>query len=515
MRFLTQLRIGRRLALAFTAVLVAAASLVAFGVSRLASVTDSVLLIDQDRVPKLQQASDITAKVNTISREMRNLVILVEPAQRAAARADILAARDAIGKTLERLAPTITSAQGMALLEQVSAARRTYVPLQQQFMQLVDNQDLDGARLLLMREVQPAQLAYLKVLDALAAYQVELIQQSAQEGEASYQKGVWAMGGLLLAMVLLSAGLGVWITRSITQPLRQAVAVAECIAAGDLRSDIQAEGRDELAELLLAMQGMQQQLVSVVGTVRHNAESVATASAQIAVGNSDLSQRTEEQAASLQQTAATMDELSGTVTNNAANAQQANRLAESAAEVATRGGAVVATVVSTMQGINDSSRRIADIIGVIDGIAFQTNILALNAAVEAARAGEQGRGFAVVAGEVRTLAQRSAEAAKEIKGLISASVERVTQGSAQVNEAGHTMTEIVAAIQRVTNIVAEISHASGEQAGGIGQVGQAVSQMDQVTQQNAALVEQSAAAAESLKGQAQHLVQAVEAFRLP
>jgi methyl-accepting chemotaxis protein len=259
---------------------------------------------------------------------------------------------------------------------------------------------------------------------------------------------------------------------------------------------------------------MQRRLQEVVATVRSNADSVATASAQIAQGNADLSQRTEEQASAIEETAASMEQLNSTVSQNAENARQANQLAQGATDVAMRGGDVVAQVVATMRGINDGSRRIADIIGVIDGIAFQTNILALNAAVEAARAGEAGRGFAVVAGEVRSLAQRAAAAAKEIKTLITASVEQVERGTGLADQAGATMQEVVAAIQRVSDLMGEISAASNEQSAGVAQVGEAVSQMDQVTQQNAALVEESAAAAESLKQQAQQLLQTVSVFKV-
>jgi methyl-accepting chemotaxis protein len=317
------------------------------------------------------------------------------------------------------------------------------------------------------------------------------------------------------ALVIAASGLLAWrLTISITQPLHQAEAAATRMAGGDLSMELRGEGQDEAARLLAAMNDMRLQLAGVVHKVRDNSESVATASKEIAMGNGDLSGRTEYQASALQQTAASMDQLGAAVRRNADSASQANQLAMGAASVAQRGGEVVGQVVSTMKGINDSSRRIADIIGVIDGIAFQTNILALNAAVEAARAGEQGRGFAVVASEVRNLAQRSAGAAREIKSLISTSVERVEQGSALVDTAGATMTEVVQAIQRVTDIMGEISSASGEQSGGVIEVGQAISEMEQSTQQNAALVEQSAAAAESLRQQADQLVEVVAVFRL-
>ena len=323
----------------------------------------------------------------------------------------------------------------------------------------------------------------------------------------------WLLGTLAL-VVLIAAGVGLTMTRAITTPVATAVKLAQDVAAGRLTSVIHNQRRDEMGLLLNALEDMRRQLASVVENVRSNAQGVALASGEIAQGNADLSSRTESQASALEQTAASMEQLGSTVRQNADNAQTANQLAKSASDVAGRGGAVVAQVVDTMKGINESSRQIADIIGVIDSIAFQTNILALNAAVEAARAGEQGRGFAVVAGEVRTLAQRSAEAAKEIKQLIGASVERVEQGSDLVDKAGATMEEIVTAISRVTDIMGEISAASREQSQGVAQVGEAVTQMDQATQQNAALVEESAAAADVLQRQARALVDSVAIFQL-
>jgi methyl-accepting chemotaxis protein-1 (serine sensor receptor) len=303
-------------------------------------------------------------------------------------------------------------------------------------------------------------------------------------------------------------------SRAMVRPIARAAEVAQAVAAGDLTLPIAVRGNDETAQLMASLQAMQASLARVVFQVRENSASVASASAQIAQGNSDLSGRTEHQASALQQTAATMEVLGSTSRQSADSARQANQLALGASAVAQKGGEVVREVVDTMKGINDSSRKIADIISVIDGIAFQTNILALNAAVEAARAGEQGRGFAVVASEVRSLAQRSATAAKEIKGLISASVERVERGTAQVGTAGATMKEIVGAIQRVNDIMAEIAASSGEQTSGVLQVGQAVGELDRATQQNAALVEQGAAAAASLRQQAQQLVDAVAVFKL-
>ncbi|NUT62031.1 methyl-accepting chemotaxis protein [Herbaspirillum sp. C9C3] len=318
----------------------------------------------------------------------------------------------------------------------------------------------------------------------------------------------------LAALALAALWVMVAITRATTGALSEAVRLTEAVSSGDLTQHVEVTGSDEVARLLLAMQTMMAQLSKVVGSVRSNSESVATASAQIAQGNADLSKRTEEQASALQQTAASMEELGSTVQQNAEGARQAGQLARDAAEVASQGGAVVQQVVQTMQGIHASSDRISDIIGVIDGIAFQTNILALNAAVEAARAGEQGRGFAVVATEVRSLAQRSATAAREIKELITASVDQVGQGTQLADQAGKTMEEIVTSIRRVSDIMVGINAATAEQNTGIAQVGQAVTQMDNTTQQNAALVEESAAAAISLSDQARELVQAVAVFRV-
>jgi methyl-accepting chemotaxis protein-2 (aspartate sensor receptor) len=326
-------------------------------------------------------------------------------------------------------------------------------------------------------------------------------------------RNLYAVLGLV--MVLVISGIVYLLTRRVViAPLRQASAAAQAVAQGDLSVELQVRNHDEVGRLMAAMNQIGSNLTKVVQSVRDGSEGVATASAEIAQGNSDLSGRTESQASALEQTAASMEELGSTVRQNADNARQANQLAQNASTVAVRGGEVVAQVVGTMKGINDASRKIADIISVIDGIAFQTNILALNAAVEAARAGEQGRGFAVVASEVRALAGRSAEAAKEIKTLINASVERVEQGTALVDQAGTTMNEVVSSIRRVTDIMGQISAASSEQSAGVAQVGEAVTNMDQATQQNAALVEEMAAAASSLKSQAQELVGIVSTFKL-
>ncbi|MFO1337001.1 MAG: methyl-accepting chemotaxis protein [Burkholderiaceae bacterium] len=370
------------------------------------------------------------------------------------------------------------------------------------------------ATLTLTEAVRPVEVVWRQKVAKL----IDIVQkQNAEAAEATITSQQRAVGMLLvlLAGAMVAGVLLAWrTTRSITAPVARAVKVAERIAEGDLTSTVEITSQDEIGRLLQAIHAMQDRLRELVGDIRHAADSIQTASTEVAVGNQDLSQRTEETASNLQQTASSMTQLTTTVTQSADAASQANQMAGSASAVAKRGGEVVAQVVSTMHEINASSRKIADIIGVIDGIAFQTNILALNAAVEAARAGEQGRGFAVVAGEVRSLAQRSAEAAKEIKSLIGTSVDKVETGARLVNDAGTTMDEIVSSVRRVSDIIGEITAAAAEQSTGIGQVSGSVGHLDQMTQQNAALVEQSAAAAESLKGQAARLAELVSVFRL-
>ncbi|WP_304622808.1 methyl-accepting chemotaxis protein [Roseateles cellulosilyticus] len=364
-------------------------------------------------------------------------------------------------------------------------------------------------------EMLPAMDAYLAAIDAYAEHTRKLLQLARDDAQAQVTRAREVVLVLMLIALALGIVIANIITRSVTGPLSQAQALSRTIADGDLRQTVSVDGTDELATLNRALHDMQQRLAETITGVRGAAEQVQVASAEIATGNSDLSQRTENAAASLEETGAAMAQLSESVRLNADSAREANTLAQAASQVADRGGEMVEQVITTMNDIQQSSGKIADIIGVIDSIAFQTNILALNAAVEAARAGEQGRGFAVVASEVRALAQRSAEAAREIKTLISASVERVDGGSRLVTDTGATMREVVASVQRVTRIISEISSASANQATTLGEIGQAVQQLDQMTQQNAALVEESAAAAESLREQSSELVRSVSGFRLP
>jgi len=416
-----------------------------------------------------------------------------------------------IQKQLEAVA---SGDQAKALMATIAEKRKAYIETREKMYELLKASDQPAVDALMKEKLLPASETYLAAMTELRNHEAQLLKERSDQVSADMKLAETTL--IVLMVVSLAVGIAgaIIITRSVTRPLQDAVGAARVIANNDLSQTLDSHRKDELGELLRTLGQMQTALRNMVGQVRQSTDSITTASAEIATGNQDLSSRTEQTAANLQQAAASMEQLTGTVKQSADSARQANQLAASAAEVAARGGKVVSEVVSTMDEINASSKKIADIIGVIDGIAFQTNILALNAAVEAARAGEQGRGFAVVAGEVRNLAQRSAEAAKEIKGLIGASVDRVESGSRLVADAGKTMQEIVGSVQRVTDIIGEITAASSEQSDGIGQVNTSVTQLDQMTQQNAALVEESAAAAESLKEQAVRLAKVVGTFKL-
>ena len=511
---MNDMKISTRLILGFGLLALLIVLMGAMSIFKIGSVDEEFQKVINDRYPKVVAITAIKDNLNVAARSMRNVVIISDAATVKKEIERIGAARSDNNTRLEKLRTQINSEKGKEFLAKVSDARGKYAPLQDHFMERAAAGKIEEAKTMLLAELRPAQLAYFTALEEMVRFQEGLMQESGAQATAASASLKWSIAVTTVIALVIAVFLAAWIIRSITRPINLAVEVSRAVAEGDLTVQFESHGRNETALLLSALKDMQTSLSRVVGAVRMNSDSVATASAQIAQGNLDLSSRTEEQASALQETAASMEELSTTVKQNAENASQANQLAMSASTVAVKGGEVVGQVVETMKGINDSSRKIADIIGVIDGIAFQTNILALNAAVEAARAGEQGRGFAVVASEVRNLAQRSAEAAKEIKSLITASVEQVSQGTALVDQAGATMKEVVASINRVTDLMGEISAASREQSAGVSQVGDAVGQMDQATQQNAALVEESAAAAKSLEDQARQLVQAVSVFRL-
>jgi len=511
---LSNTRVGTRLGGSFGILALLLLLSVVFGVTRLSSLNATV-----DLVQRQAQAGVLSATLVGQAHEMSGLLgraviaDALDTVQASLKEADELRVQTV--NTKAALTALLTTDEARALMNVVDSTEAAYRGGLEKGIAAIKGGDSDAARIALNEKgLRSAQAAYLKALSDLDTLARKNIDEAKAEATAAYVFGRNMLFGAAALAAVLAAVLGLWITRSLTEPVEQAVQVAGRIADGDLTQDVISDRGDELGRLLSTMKAMQQSLRHIVEGVRNSSESIATASAEIAQGNLDLSQRTEHQATALQQTAASMEELGSTVRQNADNAKQANQLAQSASTIAVKGGDMVSQVVDTMKGINTSSKRIADIISVIDGIAFQTNILALNAAVEAARAGEQGRGFAVVASEVRSLAQRSATAAREIKSLISVSVEQVEQGTELVDRAGATMTEIVSSIKRVTDIMGEISAASNEQSSGVAQVGQTISQMDQTTQQNAALVEEGAASAESLKSQAQQLVQSVAVFRI-
>ena len=464
---------------------------------------------------KVELYTRLNDNLNAIGRHSRNFVISWDPALRSDASQRINQARITINETLAELGKTLGEPKARSLLKIILDTREHYNANVDKVLQMATDGGIQGAGQLLVGDVAKMQNTIFKAIEDSRDLQRQLVVELGNKAKQdSEQTSVILMA--LAVVAALIGGLTGWLMSSnLTRLINQIVRITRTIARGDLTETIDSRGSNEAAMMLSAVREMQSSLVEVVSRVRSSSDGVATASSEIAQGNQDLSARTEQQASALQETAASMEELSSTVKQNADSARQADQLAKTASNAALTGGEVVGQVVATMKGINESSRKIADIIGVIDGIAFQTNILALNAAVEAARAGEQGRGFAVVAGEVRSLAGRSAQAAKEIKDLIGVSVERVARGTSLVDQAGTTMTEVVKSIQNVTNIMIEISAASSEQAASVAQVNHAIVQMDNSTQQNAALVEQMAAASSSLNSLVSDQVQAVAVFKLP
>lgn len=490
-------------------------------INALMTANDELVTFAEGVNARSQMTLRLGAAVDARAVAARNLVLVTKPADLEAEKTAVQTAHAEVQSRLAKLndmvAGSNTSAQGKAAVSEITKIENTYGPVALAIVDLALKGQREQAIAKMNDECRPLLAALIKANNEYLKLTEGRSQRTLEHAYAEYS----SQRNLLVAACLVAfvaAGVaGLLIARSLSRALGAEPAIlgaaAQKVAQGDL-SPVAGATTAPSGSVLESLGAMQQSLVSIVGQVRGASDSIATGSSQISSGNTDLSHRTEQQAAALEETAATMDEFGTTVQTNADNAKLANQLAINASGVAMKGGDVVAQVVTTMKDINDSSRKIGDIIGVIDGIAFQTNILALNAAVEAARAGEQGRGFAVVASEVRSLAGRSAEAAKEIKSLIGASVAQVEQGTLLVDQAGHTMGEVVEAIKRVSDIVGEISSASIEQSTGVAQIGQAINQLDQTTQQNAALVEESAAAAQSLEQQANQLVEAVAIFKL-
>ena len=506
-----------RLSIGFGTLLALLLLVAATGILRLGALNDSFKALADDRVPKIITGGDWLFSVSETARHTRNMLILDSDDLVKKEVESVMGHKKMRKDYMEQLKASIKTDEGKAALNAVIEARAAYTPPEDEYLRLISIGDKAGAKVQLLDKARPLQLLYITSLRKFIDSQRSAIRKSRAATTDEYTASRTLLGGLTL-LGLLIGGLAAWIiTRSLQQQLggepAYAAAIADRIADGDLSETIETRAGDQ-SSMLYSMQRMRDSLSNIVADVRQGTDTIATASNEIAAGNMDLSARTEQQASSLEETASSMEEMTSTVKQNAENARQANQLAASASAVAIKGGTVIAQVVQTMGEIHDSSRKIVDIISVIDGIAFQTNILALNAAVEAARAGEQGRGFAVVATEVRNLAQRSAAAAKEIKLLIGNSVDKVDFGSKLVGEAGSTMNDIVAGVRRVTDIMNEISSASMEQEAGIEQINEAISQMDTVTQQNAALVEEAAAAAASMQEQAGKLAAAVSVFKL-
>jgi methyl-accepting chemotaxis protein len=511
---LNNIKIGYRLGLGFGLMVMLLVVVATTGLANIASINMLMSQIVDENNPRLNAATNMRDAQRRIAIGIRDAILANEEAGVTREFANIDTAWKDYDVASRFLEDHVRRQQAKDILRKIIDARSAVSPLIATARQLAQENKDEEAFTLLKTKVVPAVAVWQDAISSMVDFQTARNEENHVDGVARYERAhtvLWSVAGL---SAVLAAVIGWLFTRSVTQPIRQAVTIARTVAAGDLTSRIDVHATDETGELLDALKTMNESLRTIVRQVREGTRTLAVATEEIASGNLDLSARTEEQASALEETAASLEELTSTVKQNAEHARQANLLAQSATEVAARGGGVVADVVSTMGSINQSANRIVDIIGVIDGIAFQTNILALNAAVEAARAGEQGRGFAVVASEVRNLAQRSASAAKEIKNLIDDSVNKVNEGSRLVHEAGSTMEDVVASVRRVSSIISDIMVASQEQETGIGQINQAMGEMDATTQQNAALVEEAAAAAQSLQTQSGQLEQMVSTFRL-
>ncbi|MFG0601169.1 methyl-accepting chemotaxis protein [Delftia sp. WSY_4] len=519
MKYLKNMKTGSMLGLGFSVLILIALSIALLGRARLIQASDDVSYLADTRITSLLRLVEVKSSVEFIFRGVRSLALIEDPAEKALAKATLDTQRQKIGQLMEQFREGLTTPQGIALYDRMRNARTAYLPLLDQFMAAAMRHDLPTVSAMLgsSGEFRRQQDAFFAAINDMLAHQQVRATETAQATEGKSLAAGRQMLSLALASLLLGALVAWAITRRIKGLLggepAYAAQVTQEVAKGNLAVNVQLR-RGDTTSLLASLEAMRASLAGIVSQVRHSSESIATGASQIASGNADLSARTEEQAANLEETAASMEQMTATIQQNVDTVRSASGLAQSASATAVQGGEVVHGVVSTMEDITHSSRKIGEIIGVIDAIAFQTNILALNAAVEAARAGEQGKGFAVVASEVRSLAQRCANAAKEIKGLISESVGKVAAGSRQVAEAGSTMNDIVTQTHRVAELISDIGAATQEQSQGVTQVSDAVQQLDQVTQQNASLVEESAAAADSLNKQAAQLVQLVSVFRL-
>lgn len=512
---ISNLRIGQRLGIGFGSLLILMVMMCLVALMQLSQVGKTARVMVDEELFKERITNEWVSNVKQNGIRTLAALKVTDPKM-------VEMYQDQISQTLvvnndliAKLEKSLQNPEGKARFEEARQKMVVFSKVRDEILDMKERgADLSAIDDKVKNEFMPARQSYFDGMEALAEFEREVINNAGEQIQSVKNNSILILMVLGAAAIIIGLTLGYKLSVGITRPLADAVTLAKAVANGDLTSNIQAKSKDEVGELLASLKLMNDNLTRIVSEVRYGTDTIETASSEIATGNLDLSSRTEEQASSLEETASAMEQLTSTVKQNADNASQANQLASSASHVAQNGGKVVDEVIKTMASINDSSKRIADIISVIDGIAFQTNILALNAAVEAARAGEQGRGFAVVATEVRSLAQRSANAAKEIKTLINNSVESVDAGSKQVEQAGLTMREVLESVQRVTDIVAEITSASQEQSTGIEQVNQAIMQMDEVTQQNAALVEEAAAASQSLKDQAGVLARAISVFKL-
>jgi methyl-accepting chemotaxis protein len=508
------LNIAKKLALSFAVVIALALLQGLFAMKELKQVNSASGEIVNKWMPTMDAARELQGSLPPLRLNELELVTAVTPQERTAANQSIKKRLDALAKQRAVFEQRMSEPEEKEQYAQFGKNLAAYLKVDEQLAEMAANQQYDETRALFNGESAKLYAAMVGNLNAIVKVNASGSARADEEASGVFRGAQRWIVGLLVATVAIGSLLAFVVAANVSRPLKEAVEIAQRVARGDLTLRIRPAGRDETGRLMEALRVMNDSLRDIVNEVRQGTDTIATASNEIARGNLDLSNRTEQQAGSLEETASAMEQLTSTVTQNADNARQANQLAATASDIASQGGEVVGQVVQTMEGITESSNRIADIITVIDGIAFQTNILALNAAVEAARAGEQGRGFAVVASEVRSLAQRSASAAKEIKQLIDDSVQKVGAGSELVERAGATMSEVVASVMRVTDVVAEISAASSEQSTGIEEINRAITQMDEVTQQNAALVEEAAAAAQSLQDQAGRLSQVVSVFKI-